>query len=204
MHTRKPIRCARTALFIALSSTSTLGLARMLVARISHRTTFEDLLVELALAVLALTSLWATTILLTVLIEAFTAGRTRRLSLALCPRAWRNSALLLCGAALVAGATAPTYAVGSAPRWAPGPGQLPHLDRPDGRLIPGPAALVVRRGDSLWRLVAQRHPGSSAADIARLTQALYLGNRPVIGDDPDVIWPGQRLSPTDHEERKNQ
>lgn len=54
--------------------------------------------------------------------------------------------------------------------------------------------VVVRPGDSLWRL-ADRHlpPSASLADIATLTARLYTLNRAVIGDDPDLIFPGMTL-----------
>jgi hypothetical protein len=195
MHTREPIGSVRLALLIAVFGISTLALARALSAHLGRAPSFESALVDLALAALALMSLWATAILLTLFLEALTGGRTRGLSLAVCPRTWRRGVLALCGATLVLGVTAPTYAVSSAPGPAGSPGQLPHLDRPEGG---PPTALVVHPGDSLWRLVARRHLGSSDAEIARLTQALYAGNRTVIGDDPDLIEPGQRLAPTDH------
>jgi hypothetical protein len=53
--------------------------------------------------------------------------------------------------------------------------------------------VVVRDGDTLWA-IAQRHLGSAGADaIGRACSRLYELNRAVIGDDPDLIHPGQRL-----------
>jgi nucleoid-associated protein YgaU len=64
---------------------------------------------------------------------------------------------------------------------------------------PAPAAsdaaeVVVRRGDSLWSIAA-RHlgPGASDAEIAEAWPAWYTTNRDVVGDDPDLILPGQVL-----------
>jgi hypothetical protein len=56
--------------------------------------------------------------------------------------------------------------------------------------------VVVRRGDSLWSIAAQ-HLGPSATDeqIAREWPRWWSANRQVVGDDPDVIKPGQRLTP---------
>jgi hypothetical protein len=56
--------------------------------------------------------------------------------------------------------------------------------------------VVVRRGDTLWD-VAARHlrGGSSAAEIAAEWPRWYAANRDVIGDDPDLLRPGQRLAP---------
>lgn len=61
----------------------------------------------------------------------------------------------------------------------------------------GPSAeIVVRAGDSLWTLTArQLGPGASAAEIAAAWPALYAANRAVIGPNPGLIHPGQRLTP---------
>jgi nucleoid-associated protein YgaU len=80
---------------------------------------------------------------------------------------------------------------------------LPRLDRPLGAAAsldrpvgPAPRPVTVRRGDSLW-LIAERglgrRPGSS--EIAKEWPRWYAANRTVIGDDPDLIRPGQRLRP---------
>jgi nucleoid-associated protein YgaU len=61
-----------------------------------------------------------------------------------------------------------------------------------------PHELVVRRGDSLWSLAA-RHLGAGATDaeIAAAWPRWFDANRAVIGDDPDLLRPGQRLRPPD-------
>jgi nucleoid-associated protein YgaU len=52
----------------------------------------------------------------------------------------------------------------------------------------------VRAGDSLWSLAAGDLPAdSSDALVATRWRAIYAANRSVIGPDPDVIVPGQRL-----------
>lgn len=55
--------------------------------------------------------------------------------------------------------------------------------------------VVVRPGDSLWA-IARAHLGSHAdvAGTARACDRWYQANRDVIGDDPDLIKPGQRLA----------
>lgn len=55
--------------------------------------------------------------------------------------------------------------------------------------------VVVERGDSLWRITDELlGPGrDSDAAIAAAWPALYAANRDVIGPDPDLIEPGQRL-----------
>jgi hypothetical protein len=54
--------------------------------------------------------------------------------------------------------------------------------------------IVVRAGDSLWSISA-RHlgPAASAQATAIAWHQWYAANRSVVGDDPDLIYPGQRL-----------
>lgn len=58
--------------------------------------------------------------------------------------------------------------------------------------------VVVRRGDTLWT-VAGRYlgPDATAAQIAAEWPRWHAANRVVIGDDPDLLLPGQRLLPPD-------
>ena len=57
-------------------------------------------------------------------------------------------------------------------------------------------SVVVRHGDTLWDIV-QAHLGSRAdmATTARAVELWHDTNRDVIGPDPDLIHPGQRLDP---------
>ena len=66
-----------------------------------------------------------------------------------------------------------------------------------GRPRPAPVAeVVVRRGDTLWGLAARRlGPDASAAEVAAEWPRWYAANRRVIGPDPDLLRPGQRLVP---------
>ncbi len=59
-----------------------------------------------------------------------------------------------------------------------------------------PDEVVVLRGDCLWSVVA-RHLGPAATDarIARAWPEWYAANRAVIGPDPSLLLPGQRLTP---------
>jgi hypothetical protein len=56
--------------------------------------------------------------------------------------------------------------------------------------------VAVRRGDCLWSVVA-RHlgDGTSDAEIARAWPRWYAANRSAIGPDPDLLLPGQLLTP---------
>ena len=60
------------------------------------------------------------------------------------------------------------------------------------------AAVVVHRGDTLWGIVA-RHlgPHATEAEVATAWPQWYAANRSVIGDDPDLIKPGQVLHAPD-------
>lgn len=75
----------------------------------------------------------------------------------------------------------------------------PVPDRPDVR--PGPhrpeAHVVrVRPGDTLWRIARTHLPGRPTDEaISREWHRWYTANRTVIGGDPDLIVPGQRLHP---------
>lgn len=80
---------------------------------------------------------------------------------------------------------APAPSPGLAAGRAPGPGRQP-----------GPAAVVVRAGDTLWDIAA-RDLGSLATDaeVAGHWPRWYAANRAVIGADPAVLLPGQILTP---------
>ncbi|TCC02040.1 LysM peptidoglycan-binding domain-containing protein [Kribbella soli] len=57
-----------------------------------------------------------------------------------------------------------------------------------------PVRIVVRKGDSLWNIAARElGPGATADAIAARWPDWYAANRHVIGNDPDLILPGQVL-----------
>jgi nucleoid-associated protein YgaU len=57
-----------------------------------------------------------------------------------------------------------------------------------------PDEVVVRSGDSLWSIAAATLPaGAAPQEVGRRWRAIYLANQSVVGLDPDVIHPGQRL-----------
>ena len=67
--------------------------------------------------------------------------------------------------------------------------RLPSTDEPAQNV-------VVRPGDTLWAIAAASLPdGSSDAEVARACARWYAANREVIGDDPNLIFPAQRLVP---------
>lgn len=65
--------------------------------------------------------------------------------------------------------------------------------RPPARPRPATTTVVVQDGDTLWA-IAQRQLGAASDDaVGRACARLYDLNRAVIGDDPDLIHPGQLL-----------
>lgn len=114
----------------------------------------------------------------------------------------RSALLALCGVAVLSGTTpaiaTPDHDSGSAPVPARALSGLPLPDRATGSLahaLPDERAIVrVRAGDALWT-IAERHLGPQVrpSDVAAYTRRLHAANRAVIGPDPDLIRPGQRL-----------
>ncbi len=85
---------------------------------------------------------------------------------------------------------------------APAPADAPESPQPDQtsattpRTEDDPAVVVVRGGDSLWSIAAHHLPPDSAdTDIDSAWRAWYSTNQQVIGDNPDLIQPGQLLLP---------
>lgn len=76
------------------------------------------------------------------------------------------------------------------------------LDRPVSSSQPAPApgprcppaVITVVPGDTLWGLTAAALGGADAPAVARSWPRLWQANRAVVGGDPDLIRPGQRLT----------
>ena len=83
------------------------------------------------------------------------------------------------------------HSPGTAP--APPAGDLPQL--PGGtREGAAPAEVVVHRGDTLWSLARARCGAEAGAgEVLRQLHLLHEANADVIGDDPDLLHPGQVL-----------
>lgn len=61
---------------------------------------------------------------------------------------------------------------------------------------PGPDTVVVAPGDTLWGIAARRLGArASPALVASTWPRWYAANRPRIGPDPGLLFPGQRLVP---------
>lgn len=77
-----------------------------------------------------------------------------------------------------------------------------HVNEPDRKVSPsaghpqesGNSSYRVRSGDTLWS-IARSQLGQSASNqgIATRVRKLHHLNRAVIGNDPDLIYPGQQL-----------
>lgn len=113
--------------------------------------------------------------------------------------ATRRLVLLACGAAVAAGTALPAQASGG-----DGVEVLVGLPLPERAVTPAssgrpgaPAAAptarpyVVRSGDSLWS-IARAHP-AAGTDVESRWRAIWRHNRDVVGNDPDLIHPGQAL-----------
>ena len=79
--------------------------------------------------------------------------------------------------------------VAPAPRPSPSAGE-----RAPGRTADAPR-VTVRPGDSLWAIASEHLPHGADEDVVdREWRALWEANRGTVGDDPDLIHPGQRLT----------
>ncbi len=202
------LRHLRCLLVWTATTCAALALAHALLPLLVTPTpTFEDRLVAAcALALLACTA-WAWLATTSVVLEgaAGAARGTRRLV----PAAWRRVILLACGVTL-AGAMTPAGATPSPVHVLPAGDRhadavlagLPFPSRPvDSRPVDSPmriphvpASSTVSPGDTLWGIAQQLLPaGVSDAEVAATVRLLHAVNRAVIGPDPDLIEPGQRL-----------
>lgn len=81
---------------------------------------------------------------------------------------------------------------------APGTAVTPDPGRSPPRVATGrrTSTVIVSAGDTLWSIAAHDlGPDASSAEVATRWHAWYAANRAVIGPDPAVIRPGQRLVP---------
>jgi len=207
--TQNQVRLRVISLAAATTAAAT-GLSAFLMPAIdlSPAQSFPTLLSAWCSAVLLCCVLWAwlmTALVLTEALRARSGGPLpdRRRGV---PGGYRRLVLSTCGLVLAAGATTPALAT-------PGPVHLDSHATSLSSSTPTAAArapmhiqggqtpaetgtgIVVRSGDSLWRLSAERLPqDADDATIAHAWHQLYETNSRLIGDDPDRIQPGQRLT----------
>lgn len=171
---------------------------------------FNDLITGAGACLLVGCAAWSVLICIAALLEAVTAGRLRATSWVGCPPAVRQALLAGLGVAIVATpvqaqsipgsratTTRPSTGSFTGPFIGPFTGTTtpePALPVPARPLGGGPRTLVVQPGDNLWQLAETGLPGSAPApEVARRVELLHRANRIVIGPDPDLILPGQRL-----------
>lgn len=108
-----------------------------------------------------------------------------------CPGVVRRLVLTACGVALAA-SVVPAHA--DAP--ASGAGLPPQPVAAAAGMAPEPQEVTVRSGDNLWDIAAERlaAPDASDAEIDRAWRGLWSANREVVGEDPDLLLPGQDLT----------
>lgn len=202
---RGTIRTARPlVVWLAVSAAAVLSASSTPEAwRATGADTGPDAVTELLVAgcatalSLALAWLWIVT---TATVVGLLRGRVRPGG-----GATRRLVLLACGVAVVAGTGLPAHASGGEGR-----DLLAGLALPDRAVAPvappkpspartaavdpGPEvadAYVVRPGDSLWS-IARAHPGATGS-VEQRWRAIWQANRDLVGDDPDLILPGQAL-----------
>lgn len=212
MSKRSVLLRAASLAIMATVSVAFLSTGLLRAADLSPAQPFATLLSQWCSVVLAGCALWAWLVTMAVLVEAArtpsdTAAPLRRPGI---PSGFRRLVLGACGLALAAGTTAPALAT-------PGPihldphaagavatsGPVPPTARAAGHTPParhhaGATVgddIVVRPGDSLWLLAAERLPDDADdTTVTRTWRRLYDANDSLIGSDPDHIEPGQRLA----------
>jgi LysM domain len=204
MTSRTPRSVSTPALALVLATAATRWLLEATEPlRHPASSRYDDLLLALAAWVLLGCGAWAVVIGIAAAVEATSAGRLPATAWVGCPRSLRRLLLTGLGVALVGAGPLQSSATASAKAPLPVPARPVGATHPDGQAgthsedthaVPLPG-LVVRPGDSLWRIAEQRlHSSASADEVAALVHRLHHRNRGVIGPDPDLIRPGQRLA----------
>lgn len=215
-------RCS--ALWLTVTALSA-GFAAWLapdLTRLPDGRTFEVLLVWFCEGVATGCAVWLWVVTTSVTLDVL-RGRAHQPRRGV-PSALRRAVLAACGVAIVGGTlAAPSYAAdhrptrtGSVLAGLPLPDRATAVSRlavvfsradharADHRETAAarPERVTVVEGDTLWRLAARTLPATAAdALVADRWHRLYALNRDVIGDDPDLIQPGQQLLlPTGSEE----
>ena len=208
-------------LFVWMSGTSSLGAAAFLLRATARRAwadrcsfgalPLDRALSEIAAGVLLGCLAWGWLVLTAAVAEAWRGAP------ALQRRSWqpdgvRRVVLAACGVALISTGASPALAGAAGAPGAAGHRERPALLHGVARLTglplpqrasaprrtahetPDGAVVVVRPGDSLWAIARrQLPPGASDADVTGVWHAIYAANRRVVGPDPDLVQPGQRL-----------
>lgn len=130
----------------------------------------------------------------------------RTVSGRLLPATLRRATVVALGLSVATGGASMAAAAGTVssslaqPAWATARIDVDWPVGPASAPAPGRRTVIVAPGGCLWDLAAaQLGPGATNAQIAAEWQRWYAVNRSVVGPDPDLIQPGQRLvSPAPH------
>jgi LysM repeat protein len=202
-------------LIVWASGTSTLGgLARLVrpdalrlwTGRNELDTWPVDLLLRrVSACVLLACAAWAWLALTATVAEAWRGGASFAHRPWRLPSGVRRLVLAACGVALASGLVSPAHADSREHgHHRHGLGALQGLPLPERAVAPprrGPGThlrphrvVSVQPGDTLWAIAERDLPADAlAGEVASRWHAIYAANRLVIGPDPDVIRPGQRL-----------
>lgn len=206
------IRCLGVAL-VACATALPLGLTlASLLGRPAEPTDPGGQLVRICAGLLLMCLVWAWAAVLASVVDAWQGASAREL--AGVPPWLRRLVLLGCGVALAGGITAPGHAVGEASSGGvAGAAMLAGLPMPDRATdwaapatAPEPASSAVEApvrppgphtiapGETLWGIAAASlDPDAPPEAVEARWREIHRVNRAVIGDDPDLIHPGDRL-----------
>jgi hypothetical protein len=123
-------------------------------------------------------------------LDALAAGIT--------PASVRRLAFALCGVAMTAPAVGGAATADDSGPFPPLRGacapSVTGLPLPDLPSSPRATMIAVHYGDSLWSIAESELPAQAPSSaVAAQAALLYTANRRIIGTDPDLILPGQRL-----------
>lgn len=184
-----PLRRCLAVGTLATAAAAALVLA-LLPTALAPATRFDEALVRLCAGTGVLVTCWLWVVTVVAVAEAATGIPARGV-----PTPVRRLVLAACGVAVLAGLAVPAQATpGEQHRERRPVAVLAGLPLPDRAVAPPAQAVVVASGDTLWDLAAaDLGPGADAAEIDARWREIYRQNRSVIGSDPDLIQPAQRL-----------
>lgn len=197
-------------------SAVTAGIALLLLLLGSNRPIppagFEAALTRTASLTLIGCAVWLWVVTTVTACEAASGLRIR--AIPACPQALRRLLMTACGVALAA-SVAPAHADSSQPGLPPTPTSSAQVNAApinpasinagpiNARVVAASTATAsqtartvqVQAGDSLWKVAETALPtDSSVSEIDRQWRAIWQANRDTVGDDPNLIAPGQRLT----------
>ena len=171
--------------------------------RVAGDADLETWLVAVAAAALVLAACWASAVAGVVCLQVARRAPVPRAGV---PAPVRRLLLRACGVAVAGGlagglALTPAGATpGSLERERPTPAATPSASpAPVSAPAPADRVVVVRPGDSLWRiaeaeLLRRTGRAASVADVAALWPRIHAANRALVGPDPDLVRPGVPLT----------